>query len=64
MIVYSEFVPDVNARYQVGWVNIGLVLGMVLVNILTISASQLKEYIWKLRMKMLRDNQKKETRRR
>ena len=33
MIIYSEFVPDVNARYLVAWFNILLVAMMILINI-------------------------------
>ena len=44
MIIYSEFVPDVEARYNVAWVNICLIVGMVAYNIGFSMRSQAKEY--------------------
>ena len=57
MIVYSDFVPNVEARYQVGWFNIGLVGIMLLINVFVISFSQLKDFLWKLKIKLLSKKQ-------
>ena len=34
MIVFTDFVPDPNARYQFGWVIIGITMAILVVNTL------------------------------
>ena len=54
MIIYSEFVPDANARYKVGWSNALLVASMVLINICFAAFSQARQYKHMIKIRVLR----------
>ena len=40
MIIYSDFVPDVEAKYTMGWVNLVMLMGLILVSALWIMTNQ------------------------
>ena len=33
MIIFSNFVPDVEVRYKMGWYNLAVIFGIVIVNL-------------------------------
>ena len=54
LFIYSSFVPDVTARYDVGWANIAVIVAIVVVNLAVISAVQGRTVCRKIKLILLR----------
>ena len=54
LVLYTEFVPDVYMRYTLGWWNIGLIMLMILVNVITIGSNNLYNLYRKYKLYKLR----------
>ena len=54
VLLYSDFLSDVEARYQVGWVNVGFLTLMILINAVVIISSHLYSMIRAIRLRVIK----------
>ena len=54
VLLYSDFLSDVEARYQVGWVNVGFLTLMILTNAVVIISSHLYSMIRAIRLRVIK----------
>ena len=54
MFLFSDFVPDLKAKYHVGWVNIGVIVALVLINMSIITIVQGKQVCRRAQLKYLK----------
>ena len=51
LFLISDFVPDMKAKYYIGWVNIGIIVALLIVNMATITFVQGKQAFRRLKVK-------------
>ena len=54
VLLYSDFLSDVEVRYQVGWVNVGFLTLMILINAVVIISSHLYSIIRAIRLRVIK----------
>ena len=54
VLLYSDFLSDVEVRYQVGWVNVGFLTLMILTNAVVIISSHLYSMIRAIRLRVIK----------
>ena len=59
MMIYSDFVPDLEARYLMGWINISMIIAVILVALLSIFMVQSYGFYRLIRRKIFQQKRAK-----